>query len=202
MTFTYEKAHWWQQISTLLSCFEVWYQKNWKLFKNASETKSWKLKASKLDLFLCLSFSIFSASYTGKVCMVLLQIHSQLSDQTIHLLCKCSNDKIMKIPFTVFQTIFLVSHVVLYISTVGLSCIHSSKEIIHSTRLLHGLKWDQVVYSLGKKFIKLCITEVHGWGNSRYLVLNQMTQKIHSPCNVFKLATDFLQVCQEIRLLI
>lgn len=115
---------------------------------------TWKLKASKLDLFLCLSFSIFNASYTGKVCMVLLQIHSQLSDQTVHLLWKCNNDKIMKIPFRVFQTIFLDCHVLLYISTVGLSCIHSSKEIIHSTRLLQGLKWDQAVYFLEKKFIK------------------------------------------------
>lgn len=72
--------------------------------------------------------------------MVLLQIQTQLSNQTVHLLCKCDNDKIIKIPFTVFQTMFLVSHVVLYKATVGLSCIHSSKEIVHSTRLLQGLK--------------------------------------------------------------
>lgn len=101
---------------------------------------TWYLQTSKLDLFLCLFSSISSASYTGKVCMVLLQIQTHSSDKTIHLLCRCDNDKIMKIPFRVFQTTFLVSHVVFHISTVGLSCIHSCKDIVHSTRFLQHLK--------------------------------------------------------------
>lgn len=53
--------------------------------------------------------------------MVLLQIQTQLSDQTVYLLCKCENDKILKMSLRVFQTMFLVSHVVLYRYTVGLS---------------------------------------------------------------------------------
>lgn len=63
--------------------------------------------------------------------MVLLQIQTQLSDHTVHSLCKCDNDKIMKTPFRGFHTMFLVSHVVLYISTVCLSSIYSSKDIVH-----------------------------------------------------------------------
>lgn len=70
--------------------------------------------------------------------MVLLQIQTQLSDQTVRLLCKCDKVKIMKKPSRVSQTMFLVSHVVLYISTVSFSSIHSSKEIVHSTSLLQG----------------------------------------------------------------
>lgn len=101
---------------------------------------TWYLQTSKLDLFLCLFSSISSASYTGKVCMVLLQIQTHSSDKTIRLLCKCDNEKIMKIPFRVFQTKFLVSHVVFHITTVGLSCIHSSKDIVHCTVFLQHLK--------------------------------------------------------------
>lgn len=37
---------------------------------------TWYLQASKFDLFLCLFSSIFSAPYTGKVCMVLLEIQT------------------------------------------------------------------------------------------------------------------------------
>lgn len=49
--------------------------------------------------------------------MVILQIQTQLSEQTVHLLCMYDNNKPMKIPFRIFQAVlmFSASHTVHYI---------------------------------------------------------------------------------------
>lgn len=71
-------------------------------------------------------------------------------------------------------------------STVELSCIHSSKEIVHSTRFLQGLKWDQRIF-FGKKDHKSCALKRFTpgetlfvcslcWMFNWYLVLNPITQ--------------------------